>query len=214
MQSEESLLASNSMQWAACSWSEARLRAHSATLHRAFSVSDAIHKIRPMMAKMPDSRQLLAARGFTLVELVVVMVVVGVLSIGVLPRFLAQGDLDARGFFDATESILRYAQKSAIAQRRNVCVAFSAAGAVPTTVTLTIASLPGGACDTALTGPTGVAPHQVVAAVGVVFSAAPAYPANFIFLPSGSASATRTFVVTGLAGRVGTVEAGTGYVHH
>jgi MSHA pilin protein MshC len=167
-----------------------------------------------MMVRESPSQAVSAVRGFTLVELVVVMVVVGVLAIGVLPRFLTRADLDGRGFFDATESILRYAQKSAIAQRRDVCVAFSAAGAVPTTVTLTIASVSGGACDTPLTGPTGTSPHQAVAATGVAFSAGPAYPADFVFLPSGSASASRTFAVTGLAGRVGTVEAGTGYVHH
>lgn len=167
-----------------------------------------------MMVRESPSKVISAARGFTLVELVVVMVVVGVLSIGVLPRFLTRADLDARGFFDATESTLRYAQKSAIAQRRNVCVTFSAAGVAPTTVTLTIASVFGGACDTPLTGPTGVSPHQAVAAAGVTFSAVPAYPADFFFLPSGSASAGRTFTVTGLAGRLGTVEAGTGYVHH
>lgn len=167
-----------------------------------------------MMARQPLTLEMPVTRGFTLVELVVVMVVVGVLAIGVLPRFLARGDLDARGFFDATESVLRYAQKSAIAQRRNVCVTFSAAGAVPTTVTLTIASAVVGPCDTPLTGPTGVAPHQVVAAAGVAFVGPPAYPADFVFLPSGSASLTQTFSVTGLAGRAVTVEAATGYVHH
>ena len=167
-----------------------------------------------MTARGSYSRWLPVTPGFTLVELVVVMVVVGVLAIGVLPRFLARADLDARGFFDATESVLRYAQKSAIAQRRNVCVAFSAAGAAPTTVTLTIASAAVGPCDTPLTGPTGVAPHQAVAAAGVAFVGPPAYPANFVFLASGSASLTQTFSVTGLAGRVGTVEAATGYVHH
>lgn len=167
-----------------------------------------------MMARQPLTLEMPVTRGFTLVELVVVMVVVGVLAIGVLPRFLTRADVDARGFFDATESVLRYAQKSAIAQRRNVCVAFSAAGAVPTTVTLTIASATVGPCDTPLIGPTGVAPHQAVAAAGVAFSAVPAYPAGIMFFPSGSASTTRTFAVTGLPGRVGTVEAATGYVHH
>ena len=165
--------------------------------------------------KLVEGQQVLAEwtgeRGFTLVELIVIMILAGILSIIVVPRFMNPSDFDARGFFDATESILRYAQKSAIAQRRNVCVAFSAVGVAPATVTLTIASLPGGACDTPLTGPNGIAPHRITAAVGVTFSSVPAYPVNFTYLSSGSASSGASFTV---ASRTGTVSAATGYVHH
>ncbi|MBS1198458.1 MAG: methylation [Proteobacteria bacterium] len=88
------------------------------------------------------------SKGFTLVELIVVMVVMGVLAVIAVPRFADQSAFEARGFHDETLALLRFAQKSAIAQRRNVCVSLEAAG-----VKLEIASSPGSAaaCNTALT---------------------------------------------------------------
>lgn len=143
-------------------------------------------------------------RGFTLIELIVVMIIVAILAVAVIPRFANRSDFDARGFYDGTLSVLRYAQKSAVAQRRNVCVGFGAL-----TVSLTIASVYGGACDTPLTGPNGVAPYALTAPSGVAFAA---LPANFIFLSSGAASLGQTFSVTNYPGKTITVVAPTGYV--
>ena len=63
-------------------------------------------------------------RGFTLIELVMVLVLAGVLAVFAAPRLFSTGDFNARGFQDETLSLLRYAQKAAIAQRRTVCVTF------------------------------------------------------------------------------------------
>lgn len=144
----------------------------------------------------------------------VVLIIIGVLAVAALPRFFDRTDFDARGFFDASQSALRYAQKTAVAQRRMVCVAFSPSGATPATVTLRVASTFGAAgCDTDLAGPTGAAPYQVVAPEGVAFSSTPAYPADFQFLPSGSASADLNFGVAGYTGGTIVVVAATGYVY-
>lgn len=61
-------------------------------------------------------------KGFTLIELIMVMVIIGVLAIAAIPRFMDRQTFEARGFYDQTLSMLRYAQKVAIAQRTNVFV--------------------------------------------------------------------------------------------
>lgn len=60
------------------------------------------------------------ARGFTIVELVAVIVVVGILAAFAAPRFMQNETFDARTFTDQNLSMLRYAQKLAIAQNRPV----------------------------------------------------------------------------------------------
>jgi MSHA pilin protein MshC len=148
-------------------------------------------------------------RGFTLVELVMVLVMLGVLSVFAVPRMFNRNDFEARGFHDQTLSSLRYAQKTAIAQRRAVCVAFTT-----TTVTLTRASVEASnACDTTLPGSRGEL--VLTAPQNVAFSAA---PVAFWFdglgqpLTGVSTPAPRTIQVVN-AGRTITVEAATGYVH-
>ncbi len=62
------------------------------------------------------------AKGFTLVELVVMLVVIAILAAIAIPRFVSGDAFSSRSFFDESRSIVRYAQKVAIAQRRLVFV--------------------------------------------------------------------------------------------
>jgi MSHA pilin protein MshC len=61
-------------------------------------------------------------RGFTLFELIMVLVIIAILAFMVVPRFSDKSFYDARRFHDEMQSMLRYAQKLAIAQHRNVFV--------------------------------------------------------------------------------------------
>ena len=158
-----------------------------------------------------------AARGFTLVELIITIVLLGVLAVVATPRIFNNSDFYARGFHDETIALLRYAQKTAVAQRRTVCVTF-AVGAV-STASLRTATVEGvGACSANLVGPRGDSPGTVTSRSGVNYSASPPSAISFDGLgqpldASGNPiTATRTITVSG-SGKVITIEPVTGYVH-
>jgi len=67
-------------------------------------------------------------RGFTLPELIVVLLVTGILAVAAVPRLSDTGGFAARGSADFVATALRDAQKAALAMRRNVCVAVSSTG--------------------------------------------------------------------------------------
>ncbi|MDE2417237.1 MAG: prepilin-type N-terminal cleavage/methylation domain-containing protein [Burkholderiales bacterium] len=152
--------------------------------------------------------------GFTLIELIMVVVMLGVLAVFAAPRILNTGDYYARGFHDETQAYLRYAQKTAIAQRRTVCVTFTSSS-----VALAIASAPATSnCSAAATlkGPKGESPAIATARSGVTFSSPPT-SFNFDGLgqpitAAGNAQATQTIQVSGVSQSI-TVETATGYVH-
>jgi MSHA pilin protein MshC len=144
------------------------------------------------------------AGGFTLVELVFILIIIGILAVAALPRFYDQNDFDARGFYDETLSILRYGQKTAVAQRRMVCASFTA-----TSVTLRVATNFGGVCDKDLAGPSGSAPYQVNARGSVQFSPV---PSPISFNPDGSASAGANIQVSGALNTITLVKE-SGYVY-
>ncbi|WP_082565712.1 Tfp pilus assembly protein FimT/FimU [Duganella sp. Root1480D1] len=61
-------------------------------------------------------------RGFTMVELIIVLVVIGILSAVAFGRFFMRGDYDAAGFAAQARATLRYGQQLAIAQNRPIYV--------------------------------------------------------------------------------------------
>lgn len=115
--------------------------------------------------------------GFTLVELIVILIVIGVLAVAALPRFADQTVFEARGFHDETLSLLRYAQKSAIAQRRTVCVALN-----PTGVAMTMVSAAGSTDCTA----TALLALPATPRGGAGLSPKTGSPGSFRFLGSGA----------------------------
>ena len=139
--------------------------------------------------------------GFTLVELVMTMVIVGIISAVAIPRFFDTNVFQSRGFADQVQATLRYAQKVAIAQRRNVCATYTASPArLALTVTVTAS------CDTAMNLPGGSV-NYIDSPSGVAFSMTPA-SVTFDALGRPNPAAVATVGTTTI-----TIEAETGYVH-
>lgn len=161
-------------------------------------------------------------RGFTLIELIMVMVMLGVLAVFAAPRIFSTSDVYARGFHDETLSYLRYAQKAAVAQRRMVCATFDTTS-TPNSLVLTMenptpstAPLPNVGCNVNLVGPKGESPARVAAKSGVAYSSATSLFFNGLGQPVSGARAVLTSNTTIKIATVSntiTVEAATGYVH-
>lgn len=151
-----------------------------------------------------------AMRGFTLVELIVTMVIIGIMATLVLPRFNSTG-FDEREFRDRLMTALRYAQKSAIAARRTACANFSAS---PPTATFRISTNNGAADCTvgsALQGPDGNA-LAVTTTRGVTFGTLP--PAIVFDAAGRPTTGGASIAISGLPAALNViVEAETGYVH-
>ncbi|MCR4298429.1 MAG: type II secretion system GspH family protein [Gallionella sp.] len=154
--------------------------------------------------------------GFTLVEMITVMIVLGILSAVALPRIMDNRAFIGAAFHADVVSALRYAQKSAISHRRLVCATLTA-----TTVTLSIAVLnPASTCATALPSPDG-APYQ--SKDGSIQASAIPVPIGGIlyFQPSGTITfdgagvnlySLGKITITGRATTPIKIEGATGYV--
>jgi MSHA pilin protein MshC len=156
--------------------------------------------------------ELRQARGFTMVELIVTLIIVGILAVTVMPRFADRRDFEAAGYADQVRASLEYARNAAIAARRNVCVAIGS-GAAAGSLTFTRASAAGdgaacaaalaipqrGAGENVLTRPSSLAASDVGGTLG-----------GFVFRASGAASGGGTLTV---GSHTLTVVAATGYVY-
>ena len=66
--------------------------------------------------------------GFSILELVIVIILLGILSVYALSSFFDQDEIAARGFFDDTVNAVRFAQKLAISTGCDVRVTTVASG--------------------------------------------------------------------------------------
>ena len=93
----------------------------------------------------------LTERGFTVVELIAVLVLVGLLAAVALPRLDALTGLRGDSWREQVVAGLRLAQSTAVSHRRLVCASFNA-GHLELRVA---AANPASSCSTALRGPDG-----------------------------------------------------------
>ncbi|MDR0528626.1 MAG: prepilin-type N-terminal cleavage/methylation domain-containing protein [Zoogloeaceae bacterium] len=97
----------------------------------------------------PGSTRPTPERGFTMTELVIVMILISILAGAAIPRFMQGTEMYAQhAFRDDVTTALRYAQKSAVSHRRLVCAALNTEN-----VMLTIANAhPSVTCNLPLQG--------------------------------------------------------------
>jgi len=147
-------------------------------------------------------------RGFTVVELVAVIVITGLIAAIAAPRFIGRDAFDARGAHGTLMSALRYAQKTAIAQRTNVFTNVNVA-------TRTICLGYNNDCSNPVLDPATRAAYVKVLPSNVTVTASTA-AISFNGLGAPSPNAVATFqiqnAVTLEPARTITVEAETGYV--
>lgn len=148
-------------------------------------------------------------KGFTVVELITVIVIVGILASVSAPKFIGNDAFAARGAYSSLLSGLRLAQKTALAQRKTVYASLN-------TTTRTLCLGYDASCTTPVTDPaTNEAYSKTLpSAVTLTTTLSP-----IAFTSSGKESANNVVTLTvqnnvvSQPARTITIEADTGYVH-
>lgn len=140
------------------------------------------------------------ASGFTLLELVVTLVIAGILT-AFAAATISTRSFDTQGVADQATAAVRYAQRLAISQRRNVTVTIAS-----NAVSLTYPDAP--LSGAAVREPSSSSPFTVSKS-GITITAS---SGSFTFNALGRPSAGGTITITGDGSRTITIEAETGYV--
>jgi MSHA pilin protein MshC len=148
--------------------------------------------------------------GFTTLELVVVIAIVGIVSLVALPRLFEVRGFETLGYYDQTLGMVRFAHKLAIAQRRLVYVEVAGALKVCSTPNATSCS-----CASPVSPPVGsLAPLpagvSLAATTGAFCFDSAGRPLATSLAPLATAN---TVTVTGDRVRSFVIEPETGYVH-
>lgn len=176
----------------------------------------------------PTSTNPRSHSGFTLIELVTVIMIIGIMAVAVVPRLDMLRGFDEIGYRDKVRATLEYARKAAVAQRRGVRVSLAGnslaldietchpegtlVSTPPCPAPIALGTYPRALALPALDRACGGATNQICAPSGVTLGG----PATLTFTPLGVPSAAATYTVTGpaptLAAYPINVTAETGYV--
>ncbi|MFM9885140.1 MAG: Tfp pilus assembly protein FimT/FimU [Burkholderiales bacterium] len=144
-------------------------------------------------------------RGFTMTELVAVLIIVAVLSVSAASMFGRRG-FDTASFADQARVQLAYAQKVAIAARRTVTVTVAA-----NSIALTMCA--DAACASSIPVPSPQGEPSFVRAAPTGVTVGPDSTFTFRALGDTNLASNLVLSVNGDGLRTITVEATTGYVH-
>ena len=166
---------------------------------------------------------MLRTRGFTLIELVTMMIIIGIISVFALGRLDFTTVFEQRGVQDKVKAALQFARRAAVAERRYICVAVAGGVITLKRDTRVPETTPATFCDGSaasnldLPGPDRTcSPAASNAVCSSTHATITSTAAAIVFDPQGhsTAGAVATVTVPGQpSGVTVTVEGTTGYVH-
>ncbi|SHE20802.1 type II secretion system protein [methanotrophic endosymbiont of Bathymodiolus puteoserpentis (Logatchev)] len=147
--------------------------------------------------------------GFTLIELIMVLVMLGILSATALPKFFTKDVFAEHAFFSDTLNAIRYAQKLAVTTGCNVQVAISSNSYTLTRQgTSTSTSCAGSTYQLAIPHPSSGASTYSGSESGITLTSS---VSPFYFHPLGTASNDVTLTINGA--KTIYITAATGFVY-